>query len=209
MKKTGILALMFIIILSIIMYPLQTVEATSMSKKLDTVEEKYDLEEISVAEAKELGAIPIKFNTIEELDKFLAQEEAKEEALAKENALVENEEKSTFAISDIPILSLFISKANAASSTASKTLWSNGVSTTKGYARVTKDKDKKITAVSTWSNQSGVPWPIGWESVTSYHSLKSGKKSGTATFKGNKIYYLILPVRDMAYKKYTSYTMGF
>ncbi|MBC1500690.1 hypothetical protein HB943_08745 [Listeria weihenstephanensis] len=206
MKKIIWIALMFATALVIII-PIHSAQASSITQKLDPVEEKYDLKEISIAEAKADGALPIKFNTIEDFEKYLANDKAQDTKFADQEQAESEPAKSAYANS--PFLSLFIPHAKAASDVKNKTLWSNGVSTTKGYARVTKNKNKKITAVSTWSNQSGVSWPIGWDSVTSYHKLKSGSKSGTATFAGNKVYYIILPVKEIAYKRYVTYTMGF
>ncbi|MBC1937451.1 hypothetical protein HCA69_13805 [Listeria grandensis] len=203
MKRFTLTWLMFVAMLVIIIFPVHSAQASSMTQKLDIVEDKYSLEEISLKEATDDGALPIKFDSVEDFEKYLANDESQESKVSK------NEDTEPALAANNPILSLFLPRAKAASNVKSKALWSNGVSTTKGYARVTKDKNKKITAVSTWSNQSGISWPIGWDSVTSYHKLNSGKKSGTATFAGNKIYYIMLPIKEIAYKKYVTYTMGF
>ncbi|WP_239257386.1 hypothetical protein [Listeria ilorinensis] len=151
--------------------------------------------------AKEHGMEPVDSELVDALEVSRLEFDSVEEF----EAFLEAEEETEYeTVVEVPKL-LQASGTKTYSTVISKT----PVMTIKGYAKVTRNRSGVVTNVTKWSQQTGVAWPIGWEHVTAYHSLNSSKKGGTTTIKGNRLYYIMVPKKELSYKRGTTAKINF
>ena len=79
-------------------------------------------------------------------------------------------------------------------------IWGNVVFTKKG-TRIQHVKQL-------WTQQTGVR-AIGWEQTAAWTNIHRGRRSGTATFEGNRVYGVDVHGLPLYYAKDTTFHMSF
>lgn len=168
------------------------------------IAKEYDAEPVSVSTAKADGATPVTITSKEQLEDFF------EGTYEPTSAKIEN----TIAASSQNLLEQFqpvTASAATTTKTVKKLLWPAKYSTTHVYGnvRLTKKSGKIEKVNQAWTQQTGVVWPIAWHQTTHWSTMHKGRKSGTETFKGSRLYYVVVPKKELAYSRATTFTMTF
>ncbi|KIN32250.1 MULTISPECIES: hypothetical protein [Bacillus] len=176
-------------------------EKTSDEKivnEANDIAEKYGFE--TVPEEKISTKNTLNFNSVEEFEKFLKEESAKDKALNADKNVVKE-------VSENPVMFLAASKAKTTTKTYSYKEY-NGTGYIGSYARV-KRTGGKVKSVNVWSEQNGFIFGITWTQRTTWYNLNAKKTGGKAYVRGTKLYGMNVVGQPVGYSKSVTYTVKF
>lgn len=170
-------------------------ESESVPEGLNELVDKYNLENVEFTDGNEST---LNFDTVEEFEAFLKNEE-------KESI------ETPFVESSVELPKSSLITTLAASSTTKTYTYKEytGVSTITAYAKVTRDSKGKVTKVKVWSAQEGVAFPISYTQIDTDYTLNSAKTGGKAYVYGTKAYGVTVGGQGIAYNKSVTYTVPF
>lgn len=198
----GITASLFFVLT--VMFGANVKAAKITSNQSNKIAAQYNAKKVPVKEAKKYGAKPVKINSSKQLKDFLNDKYV----------------PTTYALATLipswfnifgKTLTPSVAQAATTTKTTKKRLWPGKYSTTHiyGYVRFSK-KGKKISKVkNSWTQQTGLLWPISWHQSAHWTHINKGRKSGKATFKGSRYYYIMIPNKELAYSRATTFHMSF
>lgn len=167
----------------------------------NSLAEKYGFE--AVSDENISTEATLNFESIEEFEAFLKIEQEKDNINNDpENNIISKE------LNEVAQISKQVMSLAATTKTYTYKEYT-GVSVITSYARVTRNSKGIVTNVNVWSDQSGVNVPIKYLETTSWYTLNSSKKGGTATIKGTKFYGVNVVGQEIGYSKNVTYTVKF
>lgn len=89
-----------------------------------------------------------------------------------------------------------------------KVVWSVGASHIWGNVLFTKKGSRIQHVKRLWTQQTGIRF-IGWEQAAAWSSIHRGRKSGTATFEGNRVYGVDVHGIGVYYARDATFHMSF
>ncbi|MEB2356758.1 hypothetical protein [Bacillus pumilus] len=169
--------------------------------KANEIAKKYGFD--IATDAKKNPENSLDFNSVEEFEKFLKEENAK-----ASNGDLENDETDQGVIGNT-VKALAAKKAKAKKSTKTYSFKEhNGVGYIASYARVTR-VGSKVSGVKVWSEQVGLMLAITWTEKSTWHKLNAKKTGGKAYVRGTKLYGMNVVGQSVGYSKVVTFTVKF
>ncbi|MEY8754003.1 hypothetical protein AB9M93_05420 [Peribacillus frigoritolerans] len=197
MKLLKTIVLVLVIALSFSSFSINKASANEISKEeeqniveeANKVAEQYGLTPVSEDEI--LNDQMLNFDSVEEFEEFLKQEQEQE-----------GNGESNFGT---PMISLMAAGGTKTYSYRE----SNATGSITSYARVTRNTKGVVSKVNIWSEQTGLVMGITWTQNTTWHNLNSTKKGGKAYVRGTKLYGANVVGQTLGYSKSVTYTVNF
>ncbi|MFD9626234.1 hypothetical protein [Peribacillus muralis] len=165
-------------------------EEQNIIEDANKIADQYDLTQVS--EDKIPNDSMLNFDSIEEFEEFLKQEQVQED----------NGEYNLGS----PIM---ISPMAAGGTKTYSYRDSSATGSIRSYARVTRNTKGVVTKVNIWSEQTGFIMGITWTQSSTWYNLNSSKKGGKAYVRGTKLYGANVVGQPLGYSKSVTYTVNF
>ncbi|MDP9738943.1 UNVERIFIED_ORG: hypothetical protein QFZ59_000773 [Bacillus sp. B2I3] len=164
-------------------------EDQNIVEEANKVAEQYGLTPVSEDEI--LNDQMLNFDSVEEFEEFLKQEQEQEDN------------------GEINFGSPMISLMAAGGTKTYNYRESSATGSITSYARVTRNTKGVVSKVSVWSEQTGFIMGITWTERTTWYNLNSTKKGGKAYVRGTKLYGANVVGQPLGYSKSVTYTVNF
>ena len=168
----------------------QVGDATLTLGQEKEIAKQYGMKTVSNDTAKKLGMTPISVENEEQLNYVLS---GKLEGTQPYQA-------TAFAKT---------TKSNSKSKIVRKGLYTNGVEVIYGNVRFTRKGHKIKKIKNVWTDTAGLSYPVQWEQRSAWVHINKGRRSGIVTFKGERIFSIIIPGRTITLVRPTTFKMRF